>query len=210
MTETLPIDHPRAAGRAAEVLQAGGLVVLPTDTVYGVAAHPARPEALRALYDAKGRPPEKAIPVLLSDAGAVEAVARPLEPEAAKLARAFWPGPLTLVVPKRGDLPTLISSLPTVGVRVPDHDAARVVIAAAGGALAVTSANRSNEASPITAGEAAAQLGDAVALYLDGGACPGGRPSTVAAIERGKLLVLRAGPIDADALQAALESGRPQ
>ena len=193
-----------AIARAAEVLRGGGLVVLPTDTVYGVAAHPAHPAAVEALYAAKGRPPERAIPVLLAGADDVTRVALPLSPAAQRLAAAFWPGPLTLAVPKRDDLPSIVSALPTVGVRVPDHDVARAVIRAAGGALAVTSANRSGGPNPVTAAEAMAQLGEAVALYLDGGPCPGGQPSTVAGFVEDELVIFRAGPVTLDMLRAAL------
>ena len=202
--EMLAIDAPDAIARAAEALHGGRLVVLPTDTVYGVAAHPAHPEAVAALYAAKARPPDKAIPILLADPGDVTRVAQPLSDAARRLAAAFWPGPLTLVVPKRADLPEIVSSLPTVGVRVPDHDATRAVIRAAGGALAVTSANRSGAANPVTVSEAAAQLGEAVALYLDGGVCPGGQPSTVAEVGEAGLVIHRAGPISEAALRAAL------
>ncbi len=198
----LSITHPDATARAARALQAGQLVVLPTDTVYGIAAHPARPEAIIALYAAKKRPPLKALPVLLDSIKAVEQIAQPLTPTAYRLATAFWPGPLTLVVPKRDDLSPLITTLTTVGVRVPNHNATRAIIEAAGGALAVTSANLSDAPDAVTVDAAAAQLGDAVALYLDGGACPGGQPSTVVQIKRNMLKILRQGPIDLDALLA--------
>ncbi len=204
MSELLPIEDPDSLARAAQALRDGLLIVLPTDTVYGVAAHPARPEAVAALYAAKARPPDKAIPILLADIDDVAHVAMPLSAAARRLAEAFWPGPLTLVVPRRADLPEIVSSLPTVGVRIPDHDATRAVIRAAGGALAVTSANRSGGSSPITAAEAMAQLGEAVALYLDGGPCPGGQPSTVAEVTGAGLVIHRAGPISEDALRSAL------
>jgi L-threonylcarbamoyladenylate synthase len=207
MSETLPIAHPEAAAWAARELLGGRLVVLPTDTVYGVAAHPARPEAVAALYITKARSRQRAIPVLLADMSQVERAALPLSMPARKLAEAFWPGPLTLVVPKRDDLPGIVSALDTVGVRVPDCDAARSVIRAAGGALAVTSANRSGGQSSATVEDAVAQLGEAVALYLDGGPCPGGQPSTVVEVSAAGLKVLRAGPIGEEALRAAL--GQP-
>jgi L-threonylcarbamoyladenylate synthase len=204
MSEILPIAHPEAAARAVRELLDGRLVVLPTDTVYGLAAHPARPEAVAALYTTKARSRQRAIPVLLADMGQVERVALPLSVPAWRLAKAFWPGPLTLVVPKRDDLPGIVSALETVGVRVPDCDATRAVIRAAGGALAATSANRSSEKSSVTVEEAVAQLGGAVALYLDGGPCPGGQPSTVVEVSAAGLKVLRAGPIGEAALRAAL------
>jgi L-threonylcarbamoyladenylate synthase len=205
MSEWLAADDDQAPSRAAEVLRAGGLVILPTDTVYGVAADWRQPDAVAALYRAKGRPPDKAIPVLLADPDDISIVAREVPLAACRLADAFWPGPLTIAVPKRPDLPDIVSALPTVGVRLPDHDATRAVIRAMGGALAVTSANRSGQPSPLTAQEAAAALGETIALVLDGGSCPGGVPSTVVDVSEGRLQIVRAGPIDEAALRAALE-----
>lgn len=206
----LPIDHPEALPRAAEVLAAGKLVVLPTDTVYGVAADLWNPEAVAALYAAKGRPPDKAIPVLLAGLEDAPQVAATL-PEAARfLAEAFWPGPLTLVVPKRAEVPPIVSALPTIGLRVPDHDGARAVIRAGGGALAITSANRSDEPNTLTVQEAAEALGETLALALDGGRCLGGQPSTVALVPTGgdDLQILRPGPLSEKELQAALDRAR--
>ena len=126
-------------------------------------------------------------------------------PEAArKLAAAFWPGPLTIAVPRRDDLPRNLTQQSTVAVRVPDHAAARAVIAAAVVDLAVTSANRSDEPPACTVEDAIAALGEHVALYLDGGPCSGGVPSTVITLEAGEPHVLRRGPIHESALRAAL------
>jgi L-threonylcarbamoyladenylate synthase len=204
MSEWLAADDDQAPSRAAEILRAGGIVILPTDTVYGVAADWQQPDAVAALYRAKGRPPDKAIPILLADPDDIGLVAREVPLAARRLADAFWPGPLTIAVPKRPDLPDIVSALPTVGVRLPDHDAARTVIRAMGGALAVTSANRSGQPSPLTAQEAAAALGGMIALVLDGGPCPGGAPSTVVDVSGGRLQIVRTGPIDEAALRSAL------
>lgn len=203
MTEWLPVDDPHALERAAGVIRAGGLVVLPTDTVYGVAADVWNPQAVAKLYEVKRRPPDRAIPVLIADAQDALQVAAEMPDAARKLAAAFWPGPLTIALPRRATLPEIVSALATVGVRMPDHDGARAVIRACGGALAVTSANLSGQANPLTAGEAAL-LGDGVALVLDGGPCPGGQPSTVVEISGGKIRVVRAGPIGEVALRKAL------
>jgi len=203
----LPLDTPQAvaaaAAEAARVLRAGGLVVLPTDTVYGVAAA-IEAAAIDRIFAAKQRPPERAVPVLLADAGAAPLVTQAFPAAARRLAAAFWPGPLTIAVPRRDDLPPNLTQLPTVGVRVPDHAAARAILAAAGGALAVTSANRSDEPPACAVADAIAALGERVALYLDGGLCPGGVPSTVIALEDGAPRVLRAGPITEPMLRAAL------
>ncbi|NLX10791.1 MAG: threonylcarbamoyl-AMP synthase [Chloroflexi bacterium] len=203
MARVIPITAPNAAELAAQVLGAGGLVVLPTDTVYGVAAW-LDATAIERIFAAKQRPPEKAVPVLLASADNVPSVAEQFPAAAQRLAAAFWPGPLTLALPKRADLPSNLSGLPTIGVRVPDHDGTRAVIAATGGALAVTSANRSDEPPACTVRNAVDDLGDAVALYLDGGDCPGGVPSTVVSFEGGDLRVVRPGPITEAMLRAAL------
>jgi L-threonylcarbamoyladenylate synthase len=206
----LPIDHPEALPRAADALAAGKLVVLPTDTVYGVAADLWNPEAVAALYAAKGRPPDKAIPVLLASLEDALQVAATL-PEAARLlAEAFWPGPLTLVVPKRMEVPPIVSVLPTIGLRVPDHDGARAVIRAGGGALAITSANRSDEPNTLTVQEATDALGKSLTLAIDGGRCLGGQPSTVAHVPSGgdDLQILRTGPLSEKELQAILDRAR--
>lgn len=200
----LAADDPRAPALAQAVLARGALIVLPTDTVYGIAAA-IEAAAIARIFAAKQRPPERAVPVLLADAEHAPLVALDLPEPARRLAAAFWPGPLTIALPRRSDLPENLTALPTVGVRVPDHAAARAVIAAAGGALAVTSANRSDQPPACTIEQALAAFGDAVALYLDGGPCPGGVPSTVVAFAAdGSLEVLREGPIAAARLRAAL------
>jgi L-threonylcarbamoyladenylate synthase len=203
MSRVVSVFYPEAVQMAAEVLQSGGLIVLPTDTVYGVGSL-IEASAIERLFTAKQRPPERAVPVLLADISAVARVAHAFPDPARRLAEAFWPGPLTLALPKRTGLPPNLSGLPTVGVRVPDHPQARAVIAGAGGALAVTSANRSSKLPARTIQAAIEQLSDAVALYLDGGLCPGGVPSTVVTFEDGELRVLRVGPLSETALRAVL------
>jgi L-threonylcarbamoyladenylate synthase len=207
MTAWLPIDDPDAPARAAETIRAGGLIVLPTDTVYGVAANPWEPEAVAALYAAKDRPPAKAIPVLLAGEGDAAQVARDVPPLASKLAAAFWPGSLTIALPRLESVPDIVSSLPTIGVRVPDHDGTRAIIRACSGVLAVTSANHSGQPDSLTARQAADALGNRVALVLDGGRCPGGVPSTVVDVSGGVLRIVRPGPIDEATLRAALRDG---
>lgn len=199
----LPIESPAAIAEAAAALRAGALVVLPTDTVYGLAAA-ITGDAINRIFAAKQRPPERAVPVLLADVSAAHLVTGEFPDAARRLAAAFWPGPLTIAVPRRADLPPNLTQLPTVGVRVPDHAGARALIAAAGGALAVTSANRSDEPPACTLQEAIAALGNRVTLYLDGGPCPGGVPSTVITLDGGEPRVLRPGPISEAALRAAL------
>ena len=205
--QVIPITGPDAIPRAAAVLARGELVVVPTDTVYGVACSPFDSAAIGRIFAAKGRPPDKAIPVLLADGEDVIRLASSVPPIAQKLAAHFWPGPLTMILPKRKGLPPNLSAYATIGLRVPDHDGCRALIRAAGGAIAATSANRSGAANPTTVEEAAAQLGEAVALYLDGGKTAGDRPSTVVSLEGGKLTVLRPGPVTRAMLDSALAGG---
>jgi L-threonylcarbamoyladenylate synthase len=200
MARILSIDFPEAIVMAVQALKAGGLIVLPTDTVYGVGSL-IEEAAIERIYKAKKRMLDKALPVLLANTDAVELVAREFPEPARRLAEVFWPGPLTMALPRRDDLPPNLSHLPTVGVRVPDHDATRALLAAAGGAMAVTSANRSDQLPACTI----RYLSDAVALYLDDGACPGGVPSTVITFEEGEVRVVRAGPISENALRNALD-----
>jgi L-threonylcarbamoyladenylate synthase len=206
MTGWLQADHPQAPARVAEQIRRGELIILPTDTVYGVGADPWQAGAVAALYKIKRRSPDRAIPVLLADITDISRLAAEIPPVAHKLALAFWPGPLTIAFPKHPDVLEIVSSLPTIGLRVPDHDATRAVIRACGGALAVTSANISGQPSPLTADEAASALGEGVALVLDGGPCPGGVPSTVVDVTGDQLRIIRPGPLDAATLRRALDA----
>jgi L-threonylcarbamoyladenylate synthase len=203
MAQIIPVSYPGAAQMAADALSRGDLIVLPTDTVYGVGSR-LDAVAIDRIFAAKQRPPDRAVPVLLADQDAANLVAAVFPDAARRLARVFWPGPLTLALPKRADLPANLTHLPTVGVRVPDHDGARAVIAAAGGALAVTSANRSDQPPALTIQDAIRYLADAVALYLDGGPSPGGTPSTVVTFDGDDMRVVRAGPISEAELRTAL------
>ncbi len=202
-TEILPANHPEAMPRALDVLQHGGLVAMPTDTVYGLGALAFQQAAAESIYAVKGRPTEKAIPVLLGVVEDLVRVALDVPEIAARLAARFWPGPLTLVVPRHPDIPEAVSALPTVGVRIPDHAVARSLLRLAG-PMAVTSANRSGAASPSSAEEVHAQLGGQVALIIDGGRTPGGVPSTVVDCVGPEPKILREGPILRDELLAVL------
>jgi L-threonylcarbamoyladenylate synthase len=188
---------------ALEILNRGGLVAFPTDTVYGVGALAFNAPAVESIYAAKDRPIEKAIPILISGPEDLDKVTADVPPIAAKLAARFWPGPLTLVVPKHPDLPDVVSTAPTVGVRVPDHPVARALLRAAG-PMAVTSANISGEASPRTAGEVSRQLSGRIPLILDGGETPGGIPSTVVNCLGTEPVILREGPVTLKDIQFVL------
>ena len=196
-TEIIAGNSPESIQQALEVLQAGGLVAFPTDTVYGVGALAFDGKAVESIYKAKDRPVEKAIPVLLGDIEDINKVASEVPRMAKKLADRFWPGPLTIIVPKQISLPNSVSATNTVGVRVPDHIIARNVLRAAG-PMAVTSANLSGQPSPSTAQEVFAQLNGRIALILDGGKTPGGVPSTVVDCTGAKPVISREGPITFD------------
>ena len=190
-------DSPEALLCAfLEVAAAGGLLIFPTDTVYGLAARADSPEAVQALFDVKQRPAHLALPVLVGDRQGLERVVASWPPVAEALASAFWPGPLTLVLPRRPDLaPRVTGGRDSVGVRLPDHPALASWLAACPFPLAVTSANRSGEPEAATLAEIPAELRSAVALIVDGGPCPGGQPSTGVDLTGDAPRVLRPGPI---------------
>jgi len=183
---------------AVERLRSGGVVVLPTETVYGVAARAADPGAVGELFVRKGRPADRRVAVLVADLDQARSLAV-VDERAAMLAAARWPGPLTMV------LPAVAGSVePTVGVRCPDHDLVRAV-AAAVGPIATTSANRSGDPTPVDAAAAAASLRtgpDDDLLVLDGGSCAG-VPSTVVDLTVDPAVVLRAGSVTAADLESA-------
>jgi L-threonylcarbamoyladenylate synthase len=193
--------------RAVEVLRAGGTVAVPTETVYGLAARADRDDAVAAIYRGKGRPDFNPLIVHVADLAAAEALAH-FDDAARKLAVAFWPGPLTLVVPRREDagLSAAVSAgLPTVALRCPAHPVMRALIAAAGLPIAAPSANRSGGVSPTSADHVAASLGEKVDLILDGGSCARGIESTIVAIRPGGgWTILRPGPIGRDDIAALL------
>jgi len=202
-TEVIPANDPQAIPQALATLRAGGVVAFPTDTVYGVGALVHDAQAVSRLYKIKGRQAGKAIPVLIGSRQALETVAVHPSERALALAERFWPGALTLVLPRHPSLPEALSPLPTVGVRVPDHPVALALLDAAG-PLAVTSANRSGQPETNTAQDVLEQLGGSIELLLDGGRTPGGQPSTVVALQEGQAVVLRPGPITLEQVEAAL------
>lgn len=197
VTARLLPDGPPGWTEAIRVLRAGGVVALPTDTVYGIAADPSLPGALERLYRAKKRPPDRAIALLV---GSVEQAAEAgrLGPAARALAVAFWPGGLTIVVGSR-------SGSGTVGLRLPDHPCPRA-LAAAVGPLPTTSANVSGQPEARDAGEVLALLGDAIDLVLDGGPARGGPASTVVDCSGRLPRVLRTGALPVARLTAVLDA----
>lgn len=204
-TEILRADHPVAMRHAADILKHGGLVAFPTDTVYGLAALPFKVEYVERLYAAKGRNSERAIAILLGDLSQISQVTPEMGKMAMKLARRFWPGPLTLIVPRLPQLPSVLSSNLTIGVRIPDHPVALSLLKLVG-PLAVTSANLSGNANANTAQQVLDQLDGRIHLILDGGQTPGGVPSTVVDCTGPETLILREGPISLVVLKVVLSS----
>ena len=198
-----------AAGRetAIEVLRRGGLVALPTDTVYGIAVRLDVPGGIARLFAAKRRPPEKAVMLLLADAAQAAEIGE-MTPAAAALAGAFWPGGVSIVVAQRPDVPfpaELTGGAATIGLRVPGHPAPRA-LAAGVGPLPTTSANVSGTAEARTAREILEQLGDAVDLVLDGGEAHGGPASTVVDCSVSEPRILRVGAIPPARIAAILDA----
>lgn len=185
---------PEAVAQAVAILKAGGLIGLPTETVYGLAADAANGDALAAVFALKGRPRFNPLIAHVADRAAAEAIAV-FHPLAARLADAFWPGPLTLVLPRRpGSVHDLATAgLEMVAVRVPAHPVARSLLAAFGGPVAAPSANRSGHVSPTTAAHVDEAFGEDLALVLDGGPCDVGLESTVVATAGGRAALLRPG-----------------
>ncbi len=202
-TSLLLAEDPETQAQALALLQMGGLVAFPTDTVYGLGALAFDAAAVESIYAAKDRPAEKAISVLIADPSDLAKVTLKVPPAAARLASRFWPGPLTLVVEKHPDLPEALTAGLTVGVRIPDHPVARALLRSAG-PMAVTSANLSGQPSPSTAKEVYAQLEGRIALVIDGGKTPGGIPSTVVDCTGPEPRILRTGPVSMDEIRSVL------
>jgi L-threonylcarbamoyladenylate synthase len=202
-TVLLPAGEEQSISQAVSWLRLGRLVAFPTDTVYGVGALAHNPRGIDQLYTVKGREAAKAIPILIGSFQDLSKVAVQAGEPALRLAERFWPGPLTIVVPKHPSLPGNLSPYPTVGVRMPDHPAALALLVAAG-PMAVTSANLSGAANTSTAGQVLEQLGGRISLILDGGATPGGSPSTVVDCTGPQPAILRPGPVSLQEILAAL------
>lgn len=180
-------------------------MAIPTETVYGLAADALSAEAVAKIFEAKGRPATNPLIVHVRDAAMARRFVKGWDPRAEALARAFWPGPLTLVLPKTAAIPELVTAGgPTVGVRAPSHPVAQAVLAAFGGPLAAPSANRSMSISPTSAAAVSEELGDRIPLIVDGGPCSVGLESTVLDLSEPTLRVLRPGHVRAEEIGALL------
>ncbi len=209
MTEVVRVDShhpdPAAIARAAEILRAGGLVAFPTETVYGLGADGLNPAAVARLFAAKGRPATDPVILHIADLDALPRLAREVPPAAWTLVRRFWPGPLTVVLPKQPVVPDLVTAgLPTVAIRMPAHPVALALIRAAGTPIAAPSANRFGHTSPTTAQHVLEDLADRVDLVLDAGPTPIGVESTVLDLTRPVPTILRPGGLPREALEAAI------
>jgi L-threonylcarbamoyladenylate synthase len=194
---------------AARLLQAGELVAIPTETVYGLAGNALNDQAIQKIYAAKGRPSNNPLIVHIDDIAGMDAVAQDIPEIARLLALTFWPGPLTLVLPKRPQIPMSVTAgLSTVGVRVPDHPLTRALLQVLPFPLAAPSANPFGYISPTTAAHVEAQLGDKIPYILDGGPCRAGIESTIVGFEDGMAVIYRLGAIAPDAILRVISNVR--
>jgi len=207
MTARIVATNEAGIAAAADVLRSGGVVALPTDTVYGVAVAMSTAGGVERLFHVKQRPPDKGIMLLLADEAQAPEIGA-MTPAATALGAAFWPGGLTVIVPQRPDvaLPAaLTGGAPTIGLRVPDHATPRA-LAAAVGPLPTTSANRSGQPEARDAAEIAEQIGDAIELIVDGGPAHGGPASTVVDCTGERATILRSGAIEPARIAAILDA----
>jgi L-threonylcarbamoyladenylate synthase len=201
-------NTPADIARAAEFLRRGELVAFPTETVYGLGADASNPAAVARIFAAKGRPADHPLIVHVADAAQLERLARHVPDAARRLAAAFWPGPLTLIVERAPGVPDAVTGgQDTVGVRVPSHPVARALLAAFGGGVAAPSANRFGRVSPTCAQHVIDEFGaasTAIAAVIDGGACDVGIESTIVDVSRGTVRVLRPGGVSAEQIERVL------
>jgi L-threonylcarbamoyladenylate synthase len=202
-TQLIAQEDPQALGLAVELLLAGEAIAFPTDTVYGIGVRADSADAIEKLYRIKARSFEKPIPVMVASVEQLEQVASIVSTPARRLAASFWPGPLTMVIPKRGDLPGNLTQQPGVGVRIPDHPFTLNLLERCG-PLAVTSANLSGQAEALCAKAVLTQLDGRIALVVDGGDSPGGKASTVVDLTGEQLRILREGPISVEQINRTL------
>lgn len=213
-TRVLPV-HPRRPAaepiaEAAAILRAGGLVAFPTETVYGLGASALDAAAVQRIYAAKGRPAHNPVIVHVADAAAARKLVTRWPAAAAQLARRFWPGPLTLVLPRRELVPDAVTAGgDTVGIRVPAHPVALALMRAAGVPIAAPSANRANRVSPTRGEHVLRELGGRIDLLLDGGATLRGLESTVVDLTVWPPRILRPGPITTAALRRVIGAVEP-
>ena len=190
---------------AVRLLRQGGVVAVPTDTLYGLAASALDARAVERVFRIKGRSADIALPLLLADPGDIVVCAADVSAIAWTLARHFWPGPLTLVVRRAPGIPKgVVGGMDTVAVRVPDHPVPRAVVRNLGAPITGTSANRSGGPAPISAKAVLDQLGEEIDRVIDAGECPLGVPSTVLDVTQAVPVLLRAGAVDRDRIEEVI------
>ena len=212
MSRSSPTTPKKPPARAAvfglddgiAALKAGELVVYPTETFYALGADAFSSTALRRLFRVKGREPGRPVGLIAADTAMAFSVAREIPIDARRLAGAFWPGPLTIVLPAREDLAPELTGHDGVGVRVSPNPVARALSAAIGRPITATSANLVGKAPATTLDEARAELGGKVKVYLEGGKLPASAPSTVVAVKESEWIMVRIGAISEDQIAAAL------
>lgn len=189
---------------AANVVKKGGLVVYPTDTVYGLGCNPLNEEAVKRVFKVKGER-KKPLPILACSMEDAEKIAD-FSQKAKKIAEKFWPGPLTMVLPKKPILPSIVTcNQDSVGVRVPNHEVALLLICQSNGLLVGTSANKSGQKPPVTVEEAIQQIGDEIDVFLNGGSCPLKVSSTIVDLTSEQPQILRAGLISLREILSVIE-----
>ncbi|MEF9973121.1 MAG: L-threonylcarbamoyladenylate synthase [Clostridia bacterium] len=198
--------EPASIKAAAELIRAGEVVGFPTETVYGLGADALNAGAVRKIFEAKGRPGDNPLIVHIADIGAIDRLIEGALPESARrLAQAYWPGPLTMILPKSKLIPKEVSAgLETVGIRMPSHPVARALIAQAGTPIAAPSANLSGRPSPTQASHVFSDMAGRIALILDGGACAVGVESTVLDVLCDPVRILRPGGVTAEMIAQVL------
>lgn len=203
----LSLEDGRALEEAIQVLQQGGVIAFPTDTVYGIGASLQHPSALQRIYDIKGRSFDKPLPILISRPEVVDDLSPDVDERFIDLAMQFWPGALTVVLPAAADLPAEVKAPDgTIGVRLPNHSIPLTLAERCGGAIATTSANLSGHDSALNAHTIMDTLGPKLDLVLDGGFAPLENPSTVIRLVADDIEILREGAISSSDLRTAWAS----
>jgi L-threonylcarbamoyladenylate synthase len=193
----------REIEKGVKILQKGGVIAFPTDTVYGLGADASNATAVERIYQIKNRPKHRQFPLLIADVKELTLLVDPIPEIAWFLARRFWPGGLTLVLPKKDSMPVHLAAGPTIAVRVPDHLVCRAIIQQVENPIIGTSANISEQPAALTAEEAEQQLGAKIDYIINGGRCPGGKESTVVDVTRESPIVMRQGIIPSDEIDEA-------
>ena len=192
-------------GKGVKILKKGGVIAFPTDTVYGLGADAFNSRAVERIYEIKSRPKHRQLPLLIADTSQLPAMADPIPGIAWFLAERFWPGGLTLVLPKADSLPAYLAPVSSIAVRVPNHPVCLALIQRLGNPLIGTSANISGQPAALTAEEVGQQLGGKIDFIINGGKCPGGKESTVVDVTCESPIILRQGIIPSHEIDKAYE-----